>query len=112
MGEPVEIDMHPQWDLSEWMKTKAVAATLAAIKHQGDLTIVAGPQGTVLSIPLGGYNTDTGSEQDMTCDKCDKVCPSGLWSFAIGKPHPLLPGLTVMYTGGLCADCKKEENIP
>jgi hypothetical protein len=101
-------DVESGWVPSQWMQQKVAKAAFDILAGTGDSTWVSGPKGNLFSVPLGGKITDNGSEEDLTCDKCDKVVMTGLVTFAIG--YPVAPGMTVMVTGGLCEACAKEEN--
>lgn len=108
VGIPKEWVPDPGWKPSEWMRARVAKAAFDVLTGQGDFTVIDGPNGSVFSLPLGGITTDKGSEEDFTCDKCNKVLPTGLWTFALG--FPLHPKITLMVTGGLCDTCAAEEN--
>jgi hypothetical protein len=98
----------PSWSASDWMRERLAVMAARVVASEGDYSWITSPDGLkVLSIPLGGLLTDIGSEADLTCDKCDKVFPGGLWTFALA--YPLRPGFTIMVTGGLCDDCALQE---
>lgn len=104
----IPFTVNPDWVPGPWVQAKVQQAAFDVLAGRGDINWVEGPKGRLLSIPLGGYNTADGSEQDLTCDKCDKVVPAGLWSFAVASE--MFPGVTVAFTGGLCETCAVEEN--
>jgi hypothetical protein len=104
----LEFEANPDWRPGPWMQAKVQRVLLDAMTDRGDVNLVVGPKGALLSIPLGGLTTARGSEEDVTCDKCDAVVVTGLWTFAIGLQ--VRPEVTVMVTGGLCERCATEEN--
>jgi hypothetical protein len=108
MEANVEFSAVPDWSASEWMRERLDLMAARVVAREGDYSWITNPDGqAVLSIPLNGLLTDTGSEEDLTCDKCDKVFPDGLWGFVLA--YPLRPGFTILVSGGLCDDCAIQE---
>ena len=98
------------WTPQPWMLEQISTALSDSLVGQGDVRLVTGPAGAVFNVPLGGRVTDNHSEDDVTCDKCDKVFPEGLWGFGIALASPI-PGISVIVTGGFCDTCADEEGI-
>lgn len=98
------------WKPTPWMKEKVGQVLVNAMTNQGDIRVAQGPRGLALTVPLGGIGTDAGSEEDITCDKCHKVFPKGLWAFALDIPNPV-QGIWVLITGGFCDACADEEGV-
>lgn len=105
-----EFRPQPGWLPGPWLSEKITQVMKDAMVRKGDVQIVSSDLGTVIAVPLGGLATDKNTEEDITCDKCNKVFLKGLWAFAMTLPTPF-PGVTLMVGGGFCDTCADEENV-